>query len=65
VFFSTRNSQLGQEEKGMYGLKFSTWNQSSMSKVNKMVGLVELLGLIEFIGLFEWPIFVLVLGLSC
>ena len=53
VFFSTRSSQFGQEEKGMYCLKFSTWNQSSTSMVNRMDGLFELLGFIELLELLE------------
>jgi len=36
VFASTRSSQVGQEENGMYCLKFSTWNQSSTSMVKRM-----------------------------
>ena len=43
-------------EREMQGLKFSTWNQSSMSKVNKMDGSIGLLGFMEllgFIGLVE------------
>lgn len=38
MFFSTRNSQEGQEEKGMHCLKFSTWNQSSTSMVSRIAG---------------------------
>ena len=37
TFFSTRSSHFGQEEKGMHFLKFSTWNQSSTSKVKRML----------------------------
>ena len=36
VFFSTRSSREGHEEKGIHGLKFSTWNQSSTSIVKRM-----------------------------
>lgn len=50
VFFSTRNSQLGQEEKGIYCLKFSTWNQSSTSMVKRILGLV---GFIEVVRSVE------------
>ena len=36
TFFSTRSSRWSQVSKGIQGLKFSTWNQSSTSMVSKM-----------------------------
>ena len=40
-------------DREMQGLKFSTWNQSSTSKVNKMDGSIGLLGFMELLGFIE------------
>jgi hypothetical protein len=53
TFFSTRSSQFGHEENGMHCLKFSTWNQSSTSKVKRITGFIELLGLLGLLGLLS------------